>query len=55
MDGIRQCVLAMDLEDIEREKFYGSLAKRQIRQYFPPVNKLHYSIPYYFLPQHDTI
>ena len=31
----RQCILAMELEDIEREKFDGSLAKRQIRQYFP--------------------
>ena len=29
-------MLAMELEDIEREKFDGSLAKRQIRQYFPP-------------------
>ena len=25
----------MEPEDIEREKFNGSLAKRQIRQYFP--------------------
>ena len=32
----RQCVLAMELEDIEREKFDRSLAKHQIRQYFPP-------------------
>ena len=32
----RQCILAMELEDIEREKFDGSLAKRKIRQYFPP-------------------
>ena len=32
----RQCILAMELEDIEKEKFDGSLAKRQIRQYFPP-------------------
>ena len=31
----RQCMLAMKLQDIEREKFDGSLAKRQIRQYFP--------------------
>ena len=30
----RQCILAMKLEDIEREKFDRSLAKRQIRQYF---------------------
>jgi len=28
-------MLAMKLEDIGREKFDGSLAKRQIRQYFP--------------------
>ena len=27
-------MLAMELKDIEREKIYGSLAKRQIRQYF---------------------
>ena len=26
----------MELEDIGREKFDGSLAKRQICQYFPP-------------------
>ena len=26
----------MELEDIEREKFDRSLAKRQIHQYFPP-------------------
>ena len=26
----------MELEDIEREQFDGSLAKRQIHQYFPP-------------------
>ena len=32
----RQCVLAMELEDIGREKFDRSLAKLQIRQYFPP-------------------
>ena len=31
----RQCILAMELKDIEREKFDGSRAKRQIRQYFP--------------------
>ena len=35
----RQCMLAMDswnyVEDIEREKFDESLAKYQIRQYFP--------------------
>ena len=31
----RQCMLAMELEDIEREKFDGSVAKHQIRQYFP--------------------
>ena len=30
------CVLAMELEDIGREKFDRSLAKRQICQYFPP-------------------
>ena len=35
-----QYILAMELEDNEREKFDGSLAKHQIRQYFPPVNKL---------------
>ena len=27
-------MLAMELENIEREKIDGSLAKRQIRQYF---------------------
>ena len=32
----RLCILAMELEDIEREKFDRSLAKRQIHQYFPP-------------------
>ena len=32
----RQCILAMELEDIGREKFDGLLAKRQICQYFPP-------------------
>ena len=32
----RQCILAMELKDIGREKFDGSQAKRQIRQYFPP-------------------
>ena len=32
----RQCMLTMKLKDIEREKFDGSLAKRQIHQYFPP-------------------
>ena len=32
----RQCILAMELEDIDREKFDRSLAKRQICQYFPP-------------------
>ena len=32
----RQCILAMELEDIKREKFDGSIAKCQIRQYFPP-------------------
>ena len=29
-------MLAMKLEDIERENFDGSLAKHQIHQYFPP-------------------
>jgi len=33
----------MELKDIKREKFDGSLAKRQIRQYFPP-NKLLYTV-----------
>ena len=32
----RQCMLAMELEDIEREKFDGWVAKHQICQYFPP-------------------
>ena len=32
----RQCILAMELEGIGREKFDGSLAKRQIHQYFLP-------------------
>ena len=32
----RQCMLAMELKDIEREKVDGSQAKHQIRQYFPP-------------------
>ena len=32
----RQCILAMKLKDIEREKFDGSQSKRQIHQYFPP-------------------
>ena len=36
----RQCMLAMELEDIERDKFE---AKRQIRQYFP-VTKLRYIV-----------
>ena len=31
-----QCILAMELENIGREKIDGSLAKRQIHQYFPP-------------------
>ena len=31
----RQCILAMELKDIGREKIDGSLAKHQIRQYFP--------------------
>ena len=31
----RQCTLAIELKDIEREKFDGLLTKRQIRQYFP--------------------
>ena len=30
----RQCILALKLEEIERENFDGSLAKCQIRQYF---------------------
>ena len=36
----RQCMLAMELQDIEREKFDGLLAKRQ---YFP-IKKLHYVV-----------
>ena len=28
-------MVAMKLQDIERENFYGSLTKHQIRQYFP--------------------
>ena len=28
-------MLAMELKDIEKEKFDGSLTKRQIHQYFP--------------------
>ena len=32
----KQCMLAMKLEEIEREKFDGSLAKCQIHQHFPP-------------------
>ena len=32
----RQCILAKELEDIEREKFDRLLAKRQLCQYFPP-------------------
>ena len=40
----RQCVLAMELENIGREKFDGSLAKRQIRQYFPPSINLRYKV-----------
>ena len=31
-----QCLLSMELEDIERERFGGFLAKYQIRLYFPP-------------------
>ena len=31
-----QCMLTVELEGIERKKFNGSLAKRQIHQYFPP-------------------
>ena len=38
--AFRQCMLAMELEEIEREKV---VAKCQIRQYFP-VNKLCYMI-----------
>ena len=33
---LRQSVLAIKLEDIEREKFDELLAKHQICQYFPP-------------------
>ena len=31
-----QCMLAMELIDIQREKSDGLLAKRQICKYFPP-------------------
>ena len=41
----RQCMLAMDLEDIEWEKFDGWVAKHQIRQYFPR-QKLRYMVHY---------
>ena len=40
----RQCILAMEQEDIEREKFDGLIAKCQIRQYFPP--SINYAIQY---------
>ena len=39
----RQWMLAMELEDIETEKFDRSLAKHQIHQYFP-FNKLRYTV-----------
>ena len=35
----RQCMLVMELEEIEEESFDGLLAKHQIHQYFS-VNKL---------------
>ena len=38
-------MLAVKLEDIERGKFDRSLAKHQICQYFPPDNKLCYTVP----------
>jgi len=31
----RECMLALELEEIERENIDGPLAKGQIRQYFP--------------------
>ena len=34
-DGILTMYIAMELEKNERKKFDGSLAKHQIRQYFP--------------------
>ena len=50
----RQCMLAMELEHIEREKFHGSLAKRQIRQYFPRQKIVLYGIllNYALFPKH---
>ena len=36
--SLRQPVSAMQLENIERENFDRSLAKHQIRQYFPHQN-----------------
>ena len=41
----RKCMLAKELKDIEREKFEGLLAKRQIwLSMFSSVNKLCYTI-----------
>ena len=39
----RQCILARELKDIGNEKFDGSQAERQIRQYFP-LSILHYTV-----------
>ena len=49
----RQCILAIELEGIEREKFDGLLAKRQIRQYFPP--SINCAIWYVVTTQYYTI
>ena len=45
--------LAMELEDNEREKFDGSLAKRQIRQYFlPSINCATWYVARHFIKHH---
>jgi len=43
--AFKQCMLAMELEEIKRENFDGSLAMHQIHQYFTPsINCAIYSI-----------
>ena len=48
----RQCMLAMELKDIETKNFDGSLAKLQI---LSPVNKLCYTVHHmmYMCSSHD--
>ena len=46
MDSLldKLCIFAIQLKNIERENFDGSLAKHHICQYFPPQNFLLYSM-----------